>query len=210
MNCLWISGWAVPPAWLAEQARACWPGDTHAAVAPHDSTDALANASFDALGAYSLGTLCLLRHAHLIPANLPVFLLAPIFAFPAEANLGGKIPRAQLRAQRRHLRRDAPAALLEFAQLSGLAALNIPTPPDEFSPAHLAALDTGLGWLDDWSAQPPPPAHWRGWVGEADALLGASRLRALWPAIRVVPGAGHAPAPLLQAARMEFPSIVVE
>ena len=210
MNCLCISGWAVPPDWLAAQARACWPGDQHTAVAPHNAASALASGNFDALAAYSLGTLWLLRHANLVSPRLPVFLFAPIFAFPAEANLGGRIPRAQLRAQRRHLRSDAPAALLEFAQLSGLATLNIPTPPDEFSPTHLAALDAGLGWLEDWSAQPPPPVHWRGWVGDADTLLDASRLHALWPALRSVPGAGHAPGPLLQAARAEFPRLVVE
>ena len=207
MNWLWISGWAVPPDWFAAQARACWRGDQHTAVAPQNAAPAIAAGNFDALAAYSLGTLWLLRHAHLLPANLPVFLFAPIFAFPAEANLGGRIPRAQLRAQRRHLRRDAPAALLEFAQLSGLAALNIPTPSDEFSPSHLAALDTGLGWLEEWSAPSPPPAHWRGWVGEADTLLDASRQRALWPTLRLVPGAGHAPGPLLQAARAEFPNL---
>jgi hypothetical protein len=206
MNWLWISGWAVPPDWFAEQARAVWPGFTHTAVAAHDANSALAVGGFDLLGAYSLGTLWLLRHASQIPANTPVALLAPIFAFPAEAGLGGRIPRAQLRAQRRHLRRDAPAALLEFAQLSGLAALNIPTPPNEFSADHLAALDTGLGWLEDWTA-PAPPAHWQGWVGADDPLLDSTRLRALWAALSVVPGAGHSPIPLLRAAAA-FPSVV--
>jgi hypothetical protein len=210
MKCLWISGWAVPPDWFAAQARLCWPAGEHNAVAPHQAVTALATGGFDALGAYSLGTLWLLRHASLIPKNTPVFLLAPIFAFPTEAGLGGRIPRAQLRAQRRHLRRDAPGALLQFAQLSGLAALNIPAPPDELSATHLATLDTGLGWLEDWTAPLPPPASWRGWVGDVDTLLDSQHLRDLWPALRVVPGAGHAPGPLLRAAAIEFPSLVLK
>jgi len=207
MNWLWISGWAVPPDWFAEQARGVWPGINHTAVATPDADSALAAGGFDLLGAYSLGTLWLLRQADHVPENVPVALLAPIFAFPAEAGLGGRIPRAQLRAQRRHLRRDAPAALLEFAQLSGLAALNIPTPPNEFSADHLAALDTGLGWLEDWTASAPPPAHWEGWVGDSDPLLDAPRLRSLWPTLSVVPDAGHSPLPLLHAA-VNFPSVV--
>jgi len=207
MNWLWISGWAVPPDWFAEQARGVWPGINHTVVTANDADSALATGGFDLLGAYSLGTLWLLRQADHVPENVPVALLAPIFAFPAEASLGGRIPRAQLRAQRRHLRRDAPAALLEFAQLSGLAALNIPAPSDEFSADHLAALDTGLGWLEDWTAPAPPPAHWHGWVGADDPLLDPMRLRALWPALSIVPGAGHSPLPLLRAAAA-FPTVV--
>ncbi|MGA2053492.1 MAG: hypothetical protein ABSH19_09285, partial [Opitutales bacterium] len=203
MKWLWISGWAVPPTWFAAQVRRFWPAGEHAAVAPHDAAAAIDAGDFHALGGYSLGTLWLLRHAHRVPKNLPVFLFAPIFAFPAEANLGGRIPRAQLRAQRRQFRHDAAAALLQFAQLSGLAALNIPTPPDELSAAHLAALDTGLGWLEDWTAPAPPPAGWRGWAGDADPLLDSARLRTLWPSLHLVPGAGHSPGPLLQAAAAE-------
>jgi len=197
---LWISGWAVPPEWLAGQARAAFPQARHEAVSPTAAEAALAGGAFDRLGAYSLGTLWLLRQADRIAKNIPVSLLAPIFAFPAEAGLGGRIPLAQLRLQRRQLQKDPAAALADFAERSGLAALKIPVPDDEFSPAHLAELDLGLRWLESWTAPPPPPAHWRGWIGKDDALLDAAAMQQHWPNLQIVPQAGHAPGPLLQAA----------
>jgi hypothetical protein len=203
MNCLWISGWSVPPDWLAAQAAAVWPRVAHRAVAVADAESALAAGNYDALGGYSLGTLWLLRQAEKIPAPTPVVLIAPILAFPAEDGKGGRISRAQLRAQRRDLREDAPAAVLAFARLAGLAELGIPAPPDEFNPTNVAALDAGLGWLETWTAS-APPASWQGWVGEADPLLDAAQVHEHWPAVRVVPGAGHAPGPLLRAAAAEF------
>ncbi len=204
MKWLWISGWAVPPAWLAAEARRAWPGAEHRAVSPAAAAEALAAGNYDALGGYSLGALWLLRHAATVPKNLPVVLLAPIFAFPSECGLGGRIPLAQLRMQRRQLRKYASAALTVFFQHAGLAALNLHHPADEISPAETATLDEGLNWLETWSVPPPAPAGWQGWIGAQDLLLDAEALRKLWPGLHVVPGVGHEPSPLLHAAAEHF------
>jgi hypothetical protein len=202
MKILWINGWAVPPAWFCAQAHAAWPEAEHRAVSPTEAAAAIAEGNFATLGGYSLGALWLLCHAQEIPKNMPVILLAPIFAFTAEENCGGKVARAQLRLQRRRLRKDAPAAVRDFFQRAGLA--DIPSTADEISGAAAQSLDAELGWLENWRVTAPPPKNWRGVVGAEDPLLDAAALKKIWPALQMVPQANHAPAPLLRAARNTF------
>jgi hypothetical protein len=202
MKFLWIAGWAVSPDWLARLARAAWPEAEHAAATPTDAAAALAEKDFDALGGYSLGALWLLSRAREIPEKIPVVLLAPIFALVEEQGCGGRVALAQLRLQRRRLRRDAPAAVADFFQRAGVAD-SIPS-PNRLTPEKIAALDEELGWLETLRAPAPPPSHWIGVAGADDPLTDYATLKKLWPALRVVPGVGHAPDPLLRAAREIF------
>jgi hypothetical protein len=203
MTFFWIAGWAVPPSWLAAEARAAFPEAKHTAASPSAAASSVAKENFDILGGYSLGALWLLMHAKDFPETIPVILLAPIFSFPAKNGDGGRMALAQLRLQRRRFRKDPTAAVNDFYRRSGLD--NDVPKADNFSDQEIAALDTELGWLETWRAVAPPPKHWRGFIGENDSLLDAKILRQKWPALQLVSDAGHAPGPLLRAAAKEFP-----
>jgi len=200
---LWISGWAVPPTWFAAQARTAWPHARHSAITPLDAAQALSAEKFDALGGYSLGALWLLRQAKAIPENVPVALLAPILAFPAECRRGGRVALAQLRFQRRHLRREPAAALADFFERAGLAELNQLPSAAKWSAPRTAELDEELSWLEDWRTTIVPKS-WRGFIGDHDPLLDASVMKEIWPELEIVANAGHAPGPLLKAAKEFF------
>jgi len=202
MKFLWISGWAVSPVWFAEQARAHWPEAEHQAVSPSEAPAAIAQNEFTAVGGYSLGALWLLSHSAIVPKNVPVVLLAPIFAFPAELAGGGRMTLTHLRWQRKRLRNDAPAALADFFQRAGLT--NEVPPPDQLTPAQIALLDDELGWLETLRAPAPPPPTWLGVTGGDDSLTDATKINSLWPAVHIISAAGHAPGPLLRSARELF------
>ncbi len=204
MNWLWISGWAVPPEWLAAQAKTAWPRASHVAVAPMDAARALSRQKFDVLGGYSLGAMWLMRQAKAIPDDLPVVLLAPIFSFVAEHQRGGRVALAQLRLQRRRLRNDPAAAVTDFFQRAGLEELvNLPKAKPGHS-RHPEELEEELSWLEDWSIS-AVPKNWRGYVGGRDPLLEAPELKKIWPELKIVARAGHAPGPLMNAAKKTFP-----
>ncbi len=202
MKFLWISGWAVPPVWLAALARREWPDAEHTGCTPSGAENEFAAEKYDAIGGYSLGALWLMRHAERVPVKMPVILLAPVFAFTAEQGSGGRVALAQLRLQRRRLRASPRSALIDFSERAGLAEL-FPV-VGEPNPEALTALDEELGWLETWQAPPPASGSWQGFVGEQDALLDAVVLKRIWPALEIVPGATHAPAPLLRAAKNAF------
>jgi len=202
MKFLWISGWAVPPVWLAAQARAVWPGAEHEACSPSEAAKAIVDKKFHVLGGYSLGALCVLQEAGKVPKNTPVILLAPIFAFTAEQDCGGRVARAQLRLQRRRLRTNPRAALEDFSRRSGLNEL-FPI-VGEPKPETIPALDEELGWLETWRATPPANKNWQGFVGGQDPLLDATALKKIWPELHIVADATHAPKELMQAARKIF------
>lgn len=190
----WILGWAVPEDWFAPLARKAFPGAGHVFVAA--TADAFgrleAAGPFDWVAGYSLGSLLLLsdpgRAARLAGR---VALLAPIFAFPAEAGAGGKIPRARVRALAGRLRRDPKEALSGFFSLAGLDAVA------GAGAADLPGLLWGLGRLERDSVPASLPEGWCAWCGAGDPLLDAQRLRELEPAVTAVEGAGHHPAGLL-------------
>ena len=202
MRFLWISGWSVPPTWLASQARDAFPEATHTAVPPSEANAGIAQEKFDVLGGYSLGALWLLMHQKDFPENVPVVLLAPIISLVAEYGDGGRVALAQLRLQRRRFRQQAKASIEDFYRHSGLE--NILPAVGELSNEQIAALDTELSWLEEWRAAVPPPKNWRGFVGQEDPLLDAEVLQGKWPALRLVSQAGHAPGPLLRAAAQKF------
>ncbi|HTB62138.1 MAG TPA: methyltransferase, partial [Opitutales bacterium] len=203
MKILWITGWAVPPAWFSSQAYAVWPEAEHRVATPTQAAAAIASENFEALGGYSLGALWLLVHVREIPKDIPVILLAPIFAFTAEENCGGKVAHAQLRLQRRRLRKDAVPAVNDFFQRAGMA--NSLGRLDSLSESQISDLDEELGWLENWKVKEAPPQHWCGFVGAEDPLLDAVELKKIWPDLQIIARAGHAPGALLCAAKLGFP-----
>ena len=191
----WLLGWSIPEAWFAPLARAAFPSAAHTWIpAEPDALDRLAAAGpFDWLAGYSLGALLLLSEAERAARLGRVALLAPIFAFPTEAGLGGRIPRTQVRYLARQLRRDPVAARADFYARAGLDA------PAGGPAASLENLLWGLDRLETAAVAPRIPAGWAAWCGAEDALLDAARLHELAPEVRVVPGATHHPDALLRA-----------
>ncbi|HXA79673.1 MAG TPA: methyltransferase [Opitutaceae bacterium] len=192
----WLLGWAVPATWFAPLVRQALPEAEHVFVAAEpDSLAQLEKAGpFDWVVGYSLGSLLLLREAARANRLGRVTLLAPIFAFPREAELGGRVAQTQVRQLSRWLRRDAPAALADFYARAGLDV-----PPE---PAPAVATDIllwGLERLENDRAEPPLPAGWRAWCGASDALLDATRLCEIAPSVQIVAEATHHPAALLRA-----------
>jgi SAM-dependent methyltransferase len=163
---------------------------------------------FDWVVGYSLGSLLLLcERCHGLTKNnnnskdmapTRVALLAPIFAFPREAGLGGKVPEAQIRQLARGLSRDPRNALEGFYRYAGLnvPSADVPTPPVE-------DLLWGLQRLEADRVDPPLPAGWRAWCGADDTLLDAARLREVCPEVTVVAGATHHPRALIEAFAAE-------
>jgi SAM-dependent methyltransferase len=196
----WLMGWAVPEAWFAPLARQAWPEAEHTFVAAE--SDALAQLEkagpFDWVAGYSLGSLLLLREAVRADRLGRVALLAPIFAFPREAELGGRIAQTQVRQLSRWLRRDAPAALADFYARAGLDV-----PPEHTPAAAPDILRWGLERLENDRAEPPLPENWRAWCGANDALLDATRLCELAPSVQILAEVTHHPAALLRAFKEE-------
>jgi malonyl-CoA O-methyltransferase len=203
----WLMGWAVPEAWFAPLARQALPEADHVFVAA--GPEALAQLEeagpFDWVAGYSLGSLLLLCAAARADRLGRVALLAPIFAFPREAKLGGRVAQTQVRQISRWVVRDAPAALADFYARAGLDV------SPEYAPSTATdILCWGLERLEKDRAEPPFPAGWRAWCGANDALLDATRLRELMPAVQVVAGATHHPAALLRAFAEEVASLNIQ
>jgi hypothetical protein len=204
----WVLGWAVPETWFAPLADAALPNAAHAyfPAAPDTLERISATGAFDWLVGYSLGAQLLLSAAVCAPETLrsPVItgprvaLLAPIFAFPSEENLGGRVARAQVRYLARWLRRDRAAALADFYTRAGL---DVPPAPSADLPSDTLAW--GLAKLESTVLPPALPTGWRTWCGSDDPLLDATCLRTLVPEISVVPEATHHPAALLRAFARE-------
>ncbi|MFH1499295.1 MAG: alpha/beta fold hydrolase [Verrucomicrobiota bacterium] len=192
----WINGWAVGEAWFHERVRQIWPEAEHVVVAA--GADALARleaeGGFAVVGGYSLGAhLMLAEPARVSALAGQVVLLAPVFAFAREDDLGGRSGRTQVRHLRRWLRVDPVAALRDFYLRAGLDISVDDQPATD-------GLDWGLEVLERLRAEPPAPAEWRLYCGDVDDLLDAARLRVLSPGLVVVPGAGHHPGELLRVA----------
>lgn len=197
----WMLGWAVPEAWFGALARGALPGAEHRCFAaePGGVARLLGEGPFDWAGGYSLGALLLLSEREaLSAAGCRVALLAPIFAFPKEAGLGGRVARAQVRHLGRWLRREPAAALADFHRRAGLDV------PEGSALAPPETLAWGLERLAGEGVEPALPPGWRAWCGSADPLLDAGRLRTLAPGLEIVPGATHHPGALLGALAREI------
>jgi len=201
VNINWLLGWATPESWFAPLARSVFPDARHQflpATAAGLGNVLRADPSDQVVG-YSLGTLLLLGAATQLGPNRKVALLAPIFAFPREEDLGGRIARTQVRQLARWLRHDRASALADFYSRAGI---NIPA--DSTLPFTIEELLWGLEQLEANRCPPHLPAGWRGWCGDADVLLDAARLHELDPGISIVPGATHHPERLLAALAQQL------
>ena len=195
MRVAWLLGWAVPPGWFSAEAARMMPGAEHVCVpaAPNWRSRLESLPACDALGGYSLGALLLLGARGWVAERWArVGLLAPIWAFPAEAGRGGLVPRAHLDALSRRVRRDPEKACSDFREWAGLGSAQ----GESGSPE---TLSWGLEQLASRATEPGMPESWRAFVGDRDLLLDAPALGRETPGLRVVGGAGHAPAPLLAA-----------
>jgi len=198
----WLLGWAVPSSWFANYVAAIFPEATHVFIEPGpESGERLEKAGpFDALTGYSLGAQLMLENPERVSRlSTKIGLLAPIFAFAQEMNLGGKIPHTQVKYLSRWLRRDRAAALTDFYQRAGLG---IPTALS--SDISLETLEWGLHRLEIGAVLPPAPSGWKLLCGAADALLDGEQLARLDPAVRLVSGATHHPEILLHAWAKEL------
>jgi len=191
----WVLGWAIPPRWFQPLAAAAFPGVKHTLVCPTPkSWEQLEQPGipFDRVWGYSLGSQILLSDPGRAASLGPVSLLAPIWTFPAEAEQGGRVPRAQLRALSRAFRLNPVEALTGFYANAGLDI--------SADPCAVEAGEWGLEQLARTALLMALPDGWQAWCGDADALLDAERLQALVPSLHRVPGATHHPRALLAAA----------
>jgi hypothetical protein len=196
----WLMGWAVPQAWFGSLVRGAFPSDDHVLIAPGPGalSEMEGRGPFDWVAGYSLGSLLLLRESGRVAALGRVALLAPIFGFPLEAGLGGRVRRAQLKLLSRRLAADPVGPVLDFHRRAGLDV-----PEAEARGLAGAALAWGLEQLESGELPARLPPGWLAWCGAGDVLLDAGRLHALAPGVRVVPGATHHPAGLLAAFARE-------
>jgi hypothetical protein len=191
---IWVGGWGLEPDWFRGHAAHAFPSADHTVLAP--TAGALAEVAwdrFDRAGGYSLGAFLLLKHAPAV--KLAALLVAPFFAYPSEAGLGGRIRQAQIRYLGRWLQREPLGALADFYKR---ANLDLPCP--EKLPYPIADLQWGLEQLAGEQVPAGLPEGWMGVVGGSDPLLDAAALTRVEKRLQVVPGATHHPAALLGAA----------
>lgn len=191
----WLLGWAVPEAWFGPFVCRVFGDAEHTFVPSGPDAWARLDAirSCDWIVGYSFGAQLLLSAAANGMVLGRVALLAPIFAFPREEELGGRVARTQVRHLARWLRREPRAALADFYARAGLDV-----PANLVPRAATEDLLWGLDRLERERVEPPAPAGWHLWCGSDDPLLDAVRLREIAPNTRLVEGTHH-PAGLLRA-----------
>src|SRR5947209_10913114 len=187
MKMAWLLGWAIPVEWFSPLVRKIFPNDEHCFVLPQP--DAIAQlereSSYDWVVGYSLGSHLLLMEPDRVSRLGRIALLAPIFAFAQEENLGGRVTRTQLKYLSRRLRHDRAGALKDFYMRAGLDLS-----PDVLVSSTLDQLLWGLEALGSARIEPPLPSGWMAWCGANDLLLDAARLSSI-ASVRTVLDGGH-------------------
>ncbi|MFT3869498.1 MAG: hypothetical protein QM715_13670 [Nibricoccus sp.] len=197
----WLCGWSIDRNAFKALCRELLPGIEPVVEAPTRSgRDKLLASNVDIFAGYSLGAWLLIDAAARgwKPKQSP-YLLAPFIAFPAEAGVGGRVRRSQLRVVSRNLAVDASAAVCDFSKRANLSAPTTHPPlKDEFT--------EGLTFLNDVSLSKVPDEvrTWHAYVGALDSLVDAIELARHWPELRIVPQAGHDPKALLAAVSAEI------
>ena len=195
MRIAWVLGWAVPEAWFAPIVQAALPRSEHVffAASPTWLAEVSAAGPWDAIAGHSLGTLLLLQEAAAVNRLTPrVALLSPVLAFAPEEQLGGRIPRTQIKFLSRWLKGDCAAALTDFYARAGLIGC-------EAGEASPELLQWGLERLARDRVNPPLPAGWRAYVGTNDELLDVEALVGHDSTVIRVSGATHHPEALIRA-----------
>ncbi len=195
-----ICGWALPEEWFRQlvssyfpeaEVRACYPKN------PENKKEAIEvfDSKPDWVIGYSLGSLWLLVHKNNIPPQTKVALMAPILAFPAEKNLGGKTPFGKLKYQKKMLSssEDYLTSLKGFFDLS-----EIRLPENDLQqPYRREILIRGLDFLETVSVSPQTAKDCVAIAGLRDPLLDGNQLKELIPHLTLVEECGHSPHKLL-------------
>lgn len=195
-----ICGWALPEEWFRQlvnsyfpkaEVRACYPKD------PGNKEEAkeVFDSKPDWIIGYSLGSLWLLIHKNMIPPQTKIVLMAPILAFPAEKNLGGKTPLGKLHYQKKMLgsSEDYSTSLKEFFDLSGIRL-----PENGLQqPYSREILIRGLDFLETASVSPQTAKDCVAITGLRDPLLDGNQLKELIPHLTLVETCDHSPHKLL-------------
>ncbi|RIK80518.1 MAG: hypothetical protein DCC67_09255 [Planctomycetota bacterium] len=197
---VWLGGWAIAPATIHAAALRRWPAAEHVVVTPGPAwAGELAQLARpgDRVVGYSLGAFLLLRGEQPLAPGERMTLAAPFIDLRSETLLGGRVEEVRLKYMMRRLARRPLAAIAEFYE-----AARLPLDPPSELPYSLDDLAWGLAQL----YRPPGKPRFdalggaTALVGDADPLVDADRLAGLWPGLRVVQGADHQLAPLLEAA----------
>ena len=167
MKFLWVAGWGLPPEWMNTHVQDCFPGATHTVVPPDPHGGELhRRGRYDRVCGFSLGAFLLLEAEKRDPCGRPLGLLAPFFSFPAEYGLGGKVPKARVRALHAWIRRDPLAALEDFYERAGLGELR----GRSTLPYGKDVLLRGLEHLRKGRLAPSWPEHAAGFAGDGDLV----------------------------------------
>lgn len=205
-----VCGWAIPPEWFSGLVEQYFPQanvKTLYPALPHSrrQAESLLNDSESELYiGYSLGSLWLLTHQAYLPRNSILALIAPVLAFSRERNLGGKTPETKLKYLIRSLKRNPVdrTPLLNFYADSGLSL----SESDLRGLPDLRALIQGLEFLKSAPAPEKISEKITALVGGQDIFLDGNQLKHHIPQLEIIPGAGHAPAPLLAHLAGKFHS----
>lgn len=200
INITAICGWALPEEWFRQlvesyfpnaEVRACYPRN------PESRKDAaeIFESQPDWVVGYSLGSLWLLVHKDIIPPQTKIILMAPILAFPAEKELGGKTPLGKLKYQKKMLRStdDYLTSIKGFFDLSGI---RLPE-GDLNQPYSREILIRGLNFLETVTVEPQTTENCVAISGLRDPLIDGKQLKELIPHLTLVEECDHSPYKLL-------------
>lgn len=195
-----ICGWALPEDWFCHLVETYFPGAEVRACYPRNPENEEEAAFFladtaDLIIGYSLGSLWILHHKNKISQNTKIALMAPILAFPAEKNLGGKTPYGKLKYQRKMLASvdDYASAVKGFFDLSGIRLQD----KELKQPYSRDILIQGLNFLEKVSVSPKVAEGCIAVSGQRDPLLDGKQLKQLIPHLTLLEECDHSPHKLL-------------
>jgi len=195
-----ICGWALPEEWFCQLVKSYFPKAEVRAHYPRDPENEkeaieIFDSKPDWIIGYSLGSLWILNHKDMIPPQTKIILMAPILAFPAENNLGGKTPLAKLKYQKKMLSSsdDYLSSLKGFFDLSGI---RLPD-NDLQQPYSREILIRGLDFLETTSVSPQVARNCVTISGLRDPLLDGDHLKQLIPDLILVKECDHSPHKML-------------
>lgn len=195
-----ICGWALSEEWFRQLIKSYFPqAEVHAYYPKNPESEKEAEEVFDLHSdwfiGYSLGSLWLLAHKNKIPQHAKIILMAPILAFPAEKNMGGKTPLAKLKYQKKALNSsdDYLTSLKAFFDLSGIRQ-----PESILYPSYSReVLIRGLDFLESVCVSPDAAEGCAAIIGLRDSLLDGHQLKELIPQLTLVEECDHSPNKLL-------------
>ena len=200
MDAVCIVGWGVDPGKVSAEVGGLLPGV--ASFVRPTSTAVLDAVSADLVVAWSYGAFLMVEAAFRgVQFRGRVVLYAPFVGFCAEDGLGGRCARTQIHWLKRWLRKDAGAALSDFAKRAGIPQEWVPAekPVDELVEG-LDRMSLGIRAAGGASPHFDLPKRWSAVIGGRDLLLDAQRVAQSIPGTRIVPEAGHSLAELLRCS----------